>query len=49
MDATYLDLTIRLSMALALGGAIGIEREYRAKEADFALISLLLWVVPCSV
>ena len=35
MDATYLDLTIRLSMALALGGAIGIEREYRAMEAGF--------------
>lgn len=35
MDATYLDLTIRLSMALALGGTIGIEREYRAKEAGF--------------
>ena len=35
MDATYLDLTIRLSMALALGGAIGIELEYRAKEAGF--------------
>lgn len=35
MDATYLDLTIRLSMALALGGVIGIEREYRAKEAGF--------------
>ena len=35
MDATYLDLTIRLSMALALGGAIGIAREYRAKEAGF--------------
>ena len=35
MDATYLDLTIRLSMALALGGAIVIEREYRAKEAGF--------------
>lgn len=35
MDATYLDLTIRLSMALTLGGAIGIEREYRAKEAGF--------------
>lgn len=35
MYATYLDLTIRLSMALVLGGAIGIEREYRAKEAGF--------------
>ena len=35
MDATYIDLTIRLSLALILGGAIGIEREYRAKEAGF--------------
>ena len=35
MDATYVDLIIRLSLALALGGAIGIEREYRAKEAGF--------------
>ena len=35
MNATYVDLTIRLSLALALGGAIGIEREYRAKEAGF--------------
>ncbi len=26
---------IRLSLALLLGGAIGIEREYRAKEAGF--------------
>ena len=25
MDATYIDLTIRLSLALLLGGAIGIE------------------------
>lgn len=35
MDASYIDLTIRLSLALVLGGAIGIEREYRAKEAGF--------------
>ena len=35
MDATYLDLTIRLSLALPIGDAIGIEREYRAKEAGF--------------
>ena len=35
MDATYIDLTVRLSLALILGGAIGIEREYRAKEAGF--------------
>ena len=35
MDATYMELTIRLMLALLLGGAIGIEREYRAKEAGF--------------
>lgn len=35
MDASYIDLTIRLTLALVLGGAIGIEREYRAKEAGF--------------
>ena len=35
MDATYMELTIRLTLALLLGGAIGIEREYRAKEAVF--------------
>lgn len=35
MEASYLELTIRLSLALVLGGAIGIEREYRAKEAGF--------------
>lgn len=30
-----MELTFRLSLALILGGAIGIEREYRAKEAGF--------------
>ena len=35
MDATYIDMTARLLLALFLGGAIGIEREYRAKEAGF--------------
>lgn len=35
MEASYLELTVRLSLALVLGGAIGIEREYRAKEAGF--------------
>ena len=35
MDATYMELTIRLTLALLLGGAIGIDREYRAKEAGF--------------
>ena len=53
MDATYIDLTLRLSLALILGGAIGIEREYRAKEAGFrthflvALGSALFCVVSC--
>ena len=51
MDATYIDLTARLLLALFLGGAIGIEREYRAKEAGFrthflvALGSAVLCVV----
>lgn len=35
METSYLELTVRLSLALVLGGAIGIEREYRAKEAGF--------------
>ena len=35
MEATYFEITVRLSLALILGGAIGIEREYRAKEAGF--------------
>ncbi len=35
METNYMDLIIRLSLALILGGAIGIEREYRAKEAGF--------------
>ena len=35
MNLTYTDLIIRLMLALVLGGAIGIEREYRAKEAGF--------------
>ena len=35
MDATYMELMVRLTLALVLGGAIGIEREYRAKEAGF--------------
>ena len=35
MDATYMELMVRLTLAMVLGGAIGIEREYRAKEAGF--------------
>lgn len=35
MDASYIEITLRLSLALLLGGVIGIEREYRAKEAGF--------------
>jgi len=33
--ATILELTIRLFIALLLGGFIGLEREYRSKEAGF--------------
>ena len=32
---TMIDITIRLLVALLLGGAIGLEREYRAKDAGF--------------
>ena len=35
MNENYIDLIIRLSLALVLGGAIGIERMYRAKDAGF--------------
>ncbi len=36
IDWTFItDLTTRLSVALVLGGLIGLEREYRAKEAGF--------------
>ena len=35
MQQLYIDVIIRLSMSLLLGGIIGIEREYRAKEAGF--------------
>ena len=41
METSYLDLTIRLAFAFVLGGAIGIEREYRAKEAGFRTHFLL--------
>lgn len=34
MDMT-LEITLRLFIALLLGGIIGIEREYRSKEAGF--------------
>ena len=30
-----LEITLRLFVALLLGGVIGIEREYRSKEAGF--------------
>ena len=30
-----LEMSLRLAVALALGGIIGIEREYRSKEAGF--------------
>ena len=55
MDATYMELMVRLTLAMVLGGAIGIEREYRAKEAGFrthflvALGSALFCVVSQSV
>ena len=50
MDMT-LEITLRLFIALLLGGIIGIEREYRSKEAGFrthflvALGSALFYIV----
>ena len=35
MGASYIELIVRLSLAFVLGGMIGLEREYRAKEAGF--------------
>ena len=32
---TELDITLRLAIAMLLGGVIGFEREYRAKDAGF--------------
>ena len=32
---TELDITLRLTVAMLLGGVIGFEREYRAKDAGF--------------
>ena len=49
--ATELDITLRLAVAMLLGGVIGFEREYRAKDAGFrthflvALGSALFWIV----
>lgn len=35
MDHNFLDITLRLVAAMALGGVIGAERGYRAKDAGF--------------
>lgn len=35
METSYIELIVRLSLAFVLGGMIGLEREYRAKEAGF--------------
>ena len=48
---TELDITLRLAVAMLLGGVIGFEREYRAKDAGFrthflvALGSALMMIV----
>ena len=39
MDATYIDLTVRLSLALILGGAIGIERDTEPRRRGSELTS----------
>lgn len=35
MDGMIIETTLRLVVALTLGGAIGLEREFRAKDAGF--------------
>ena len=35
MDEMTIEFIIRIFVAALLGGAIGLEREYRAKEAGF--------------
>jgi len=35
MDTVTYEFILRLFIAAMLGGAIGLEREYRAKEAGF--------------
>ncbi len=35
MDSHLLDMSLRLVVAMILGGIIGLEREYRAKDAGF--------------
>lgn len=41
------DFILRIFVAALLGGAIGLEREYRDKAADSVPISSLLWGQPC--
>lgn len=35
MNCDFFDITIRLLTVMALGGIIGLERDYRAKDAGF--------------
>ena len=45
-----LEISVRLFVALLLGGVIGIEREFRAKDAGFRTHFLVcVWAVPCFV
>lgn len=37
MDSHILDMSLRLLVAMVLGGIIGLERDYRAKDAGFHL------------
>ena len=44
MSMTW-DFILRLFIAGALGAVIGLDREYRAKEAGYPLIFLCHWAV----
>lgn len=48
MNDNILNITVRLVVAMVLGGIVGLEREYRAKDAGSAHISLSPWAQHCS-
>lgn len=43
MNDNILNITVRLVVAMVLGGIVGLEREYRAKDAGFRTHFLVAW------
>lgn len=48
MDEMTIDFILRIVVAALLGGAIGLEREYRDKAAGFRTHFLRHWAQHCS-